>query len=26
VPEYLGIEPYMITGENLDQYEVNGWQ
>ena len=26
VPDYLGIEPYMITGENLDQYEVNGWQ
>ena len=26
VPEYLSIEPYMITGENLDQYEVNGWQ
>lgn len=26
VPEYLSIEPYMITGGNLDQYEVNGWQ
>ena len=26
VPEYLSIEPYMITGDNLDQYEVNGWQ
>lgn len=26
VPEYLSIEPYMITGENLDEYEVNGWQ
>ncbi len=26
VPEYLSIEPYMITGESLDQYEVNGWQ
>lgn len=26
VPEYLSIEPYMITKENLDDYEVNGWQ
>ena len=26
VPEYLSIEPYMITEENLDNYEVNGWQ
>ena len=26
VPEYLSIEPYMITEENLDDYEVNGWQ
>lgn len=26
VPEYISIEPYMITGENLDDYEVNGWQ
>lgn len=26
VPEYLSIEPYMITKENVDNYEVNGWQ
>jgi len=26
VPEYLSIEPYMITEENVDNYEVNGWQ
>lgn len=26
VPEYLSIEPYMITEENLDNYEVNSWQ
>ncbi len=26
VPEYLSIEPYMITMENVDNYEVNGWQ
>lgn len=26
VPEYLSIEPYMITKENLDNYEVNSWQ
>lgn len=26
VPEYLSIEPYMITRDNLDEYEVNGWQ
>lgn len=26
VPEYLSIDPYMITEENLDDYEVNGWQ
>lgn len=26
VPEYLSIEPHMITGENLDDYEVNAWQ
>ncbi|MDE7247844.1 MAG: sugar ABC transporter substrate-binding protein [Lachnospiraceae bacterium] len=26
VPEYLSIEPYLITEENLDNYEVNGWQ
>lgn len=26
VPEYLSIEPYLITKENLNNYEVNGWQ
>ena len=26
VPEYLSIEPYMITEENLDRYEINAWQ
>ena len=23
---YISIEPYMITRENLSDYEVNGWQ
>ncbi|MDE7430123.1 MAG: sugar ABC transporter substrate-binding protein [Lachnospiraceae bacterium] len=26
IPEYISIEPYMITEENLDQFEVNEWQ
>ena len=26
VESYISIEPYMITRENLDEYEVNEWQ
>lgn len=26
VPQYISIEPYMITKKNLDKYEINGWQ
>lgn len=26
VESYISIEPYMITKENLSNYEVNGWQ
>ncbi len=26
IPEYISIEPYMITEENLDQFEINEWQ
>ncbi len=26
VEPYISIEPYMITRENLENYEVNGWQ
>lgn len=26
VEPYISIEPYMITRENLSDYEVNGWQ
>jgi len=26
VKRYISIEPYMITRDNLDSYEVNGWQ
>lgn len=26
VPEYMGIEPYFITKDNIDDYEINGWQ
>ena len=26
VEPYISIEPYMITRENLDDYEINGWQ
>ncbi len=26
VEPYISIEPYMITRDNLDDYEVNGWQ
>lgn len=26
VERYISIEPHMITRENLDEYEVNGWQ
>lgn len=26
IPEYISIEPYMITRENLEQFEVNEWQ
>lgn len=26
VESYISIEPYMITKENLSDYEVNGWQ
>lgn len=26
IEPYISIEPYMITRENLDGYEINGWQ
>ena len=26
VESYISIEPYMITKENLSDYEINGWQ
>jgi len=26
VESYISIEPYMITKENLSNYEINGWQ
>lgn len=26
VEPYISIEPYMITRENLGDYEINGWQ
>ena len=26
VDPYISIEPYLITGENLDEYEINSWQ
>lgn len=26
IEPYISIEPYMITRENLDDYEINGWQ
>lgn len=26
IPEYISIEPYMITRDNLEQFEVNEWQ
>lgn len=26
IPEYISIEPYMITEENLNQFEINEWQ
>ncbi|NBK92423.1 sugar ABC transporter substrate-binding protein [bacterium 1XD21-13] len=26
IEPYISIEPYMITRENLSDYEVNGWQ
>lgn len=26
VESYISIEPYMITKENLGNYEINGWQ
>ena len=26
VEKYISIEPQLITRENLDEYEVNGWQ
>lgn len=26
VDPYISIEPYMITRENLHDYEINGWQ
>ena len=26
IPDYFSIEPYMITEENLNQFEVNEWQ
>lgn len=26
VSQYISIEPYMITKENLNNYEINGWQ
>ena len=26
VAPYISIEPYLITRENLDEYEINEWQ
>lgn len=26
IEPYISIEPYMITRENLSDYEINGWQ
>ena len=26
IEPYISIEPYMITRENLNAYEINGWQ
>lgn len=26
VPEYVSVEPEMITKENLSEYEINAWQ
>ena len=26
VPSYISIEPHLITRDNLNEYEINGWQ